>query len=134
MKLISPQFIRPFVNLGWRQNYRRRCQGNHDLLQPPAFHECLQSVTTENRNDLGLLYNSLPAWEKGVLIAKEAVESASIGGAIGGKISVASIVGKNKQSYQPNKGAVSDMRELFKQSGFGDQIKSGTLKTTQYRM
>ncbi|WP_350305524.1 hypothetical protein [Photorhabdus viridis] len=68
------------------------------------------------------------------MIAKEAVESASIGGAIGGKVSVASIVGKNKQSYQPNKGAVSDMRELFKQSGFGDQIKNGTLKTIQYRM
>ncbi|KER00947.1 hypothetical protein MEG1DRAFT_04457 [Photorhabdus temperata subsp. temperata Meg1] len=53
-------------------------------------------MTTENQNDLRLLYNSLPAWEKGALIAKETVESAGIGGAIGSKVSVASIVGKNK--------------------------------------
>ncbi|WP_132355310.1 hypothetical protein [Photorhabdus khanii] len=54
-------------------------------------------MTTENQNDLGLLYNLLSAWEKGALIVKEAVESAGIGGAIGGKVSVASIVGKHKR-------------------------------------
>ncbi|NHB89342.1 hypothetical protein [Photorhabdus tasmaniensis] len=47
-------------------------------------------MTTENQNDLGLLYNALTALEKGALIAKEEVESAGIGG----KVSVASIVGK----------------------------------------
>ncbi|MGV7961437.1 hypothetical protein QPK13_10075, partial [Photorhabdus tasmaniensis] len=57
-------------------------------------------VTTENQNDLGLLYNALTALEKGALIAKEAVESAGIGGAICGKVSVASIIGKNKQPNQ----------------------------------
>ncbi|WP_275669912.1 CdiA family toxin C-terminal domain-containing protein [Photorhabdus luminescens] len=75
-------------------------------LSAEDAHRISQFVTTENQNDLGLLYNSLPAWEKGALIAKEAVESAGIGGAIGGKASVASIVGKNKQPYQPNQGAV----------------------------
>ncbi|WP_228901641.1 DUF637 domain-containing protein, partial [Photorhabdus bodei] len=73
-------------------------------LSEEDSHRISQFVTTENQNDLGLLYNSLPAWEKGALIAKEAVESAGIGGAIGGKASVASIVGKNKQPYQPNNG------------------------------
>ncbi|RAW68719.1 hemagglutinin [Photorhabdus sp. S15-56] len=65
-------------------------------LSAEDTHRLSQFVTTENQNDLGLLYNSLPAWEKGALIAKEAVESAGIGGAIGGKASVASIVGKSR--------------------------------------
>ncbi|WP_240042454.1 DUF637 domain-containing protein, partial [Photorhabdus khanii] len=72
-------------------------------LSEEDAHRLSQFVTTENQNDLGLLYNSLPAWEKGALIVKEAVESAGIGGAVG-KASVASIVGKNKQPYQPNEG------------------------------
>ncbi|WP_289994787.1 hypothetical protein [Photorhabdus laumondii] len=87
-------------------------------LSEEDTHHISQFVTAENQNDLGLLCNSLPAWEKGALIAKEAVESASIGGAIGGKASVASIVGKNKQPYQPNKGAVGNMAEFFKQQRF----------------
>ncbi|MER2471926.1 DUF637 domain-containing protein [Photorhabdus laumondii] len=100
-------------------------------LSEEDTHRISQFVTTENQNDLGLLYNSLPAWEKGALIAKEAVESAGIGGAIGSKASVASIVGKNKQPYQPNKGAVGNMGEFFKQPGFGGQIKNSTLKTSK---
>ncbi|WP_387465854.1 hypothetical protein [Photorhabdus sp. RM323S] len=47
------------------------------------------------------LYNALPAREKGALIAKEAVESAGIGGAIGSKVSIASIVGKHRGSAIP---------------------------------
>ncbi|MCW7762532.1 hypothetical protein [Photorhabdus luminescens] len=74
------------------------------------------------------MYNSLPAWEKGALIAKEAVESAGIGGAISGKASVTSIVGKNKQPYQPNKGAVSNMGKFFKQPRFGARLKTAHLK------
>ncbi|MCT8343782.1 DUF637 domain-containing protein [Photorhabdus kleinii] len=70
-------------------------------LSAEDAHRISQFVTTENQNDLGLLYNSLPAWEKGALIAKEAVESAGIGGAIGGKASVASIVGKRRGSAIP---------------------------------
>ncbi|WP_425516847.1 DUF637 domain-containing protein [Photorhabdus caribbeanensis] len=66
-------------------------------LSEEDSHRISQFVTTENQNDLGLLYNSLPAWEKGALIAKEVVESAGIGGAIGGKASVASIVGKSRR-------------------------------------
>ncbi|WP_391529288.1 hypothetical protein [Photorhabdus akhurstii] len=73
-------------------------------------------------------YDPLPAWEKCALIAKKAVESASIGGAIGSK---ASVVGKNKQPYQPNKGAIGNMGEFFKQSGFSNQIKNRTLKTSK---
>ncbi|MFD0709479.1 hypothetical protein [Photorhabdus akhurstii] len=100
-------------------------------LSEEDTHHISQFVTAENQNDLRLLYNSLPAWEKGALIAKEAVESASIGGAIGGKASVASIVRKNKQPYQPNKGAVGNMGEFLTQPGFGNQIKDGTLKTSK---
>ncbi|WP_225816111.1 hypothetical protein [Photorhabdus antumapuensis] len=70
-------------------------------LSAEDAHRISQFVTTENQNDLGLLYNSLPAWEKGALIAKEAVESAGIGGAIGSKASVASIVGKRRGSAIP---------------------------------
>ncbi|PQQ31922.1 hemagglutinin [Photorhabdus luminescens] len=70
-------------------------------LSAEDAHRISQFVTTENQNDLGLLYNSLPTWEKGALIAKEAVESAGIGGAIGGKASVASIVGKHRGSAIP---------------------------------
>ncbi|MBS9438934.1 hypothetical protein EAE91_17880 [Photorhabdus noenieputensis] len=43
-------------------------------------------------------YGPLPAWGKGALIAKETVESVGIGGAIGSKASVASIVGGNKST------------------------------------
>ncbi len=100
-------------------------------LSEEDAHRLSQFVTTENQNDLGLLYNSLPAWEKGALIAKEAVESAGIGGAVGSKVSVASIVGKNKQPYQPNKGAVGNMNEFLKQPGFGSQIKGNTQKTSK---
>ncbi|EYU13200.1 hypothetical protein BA1DRAFT_04313 [Photorhabdus aegyptia] len=100
-------------------------------LSAEDAHRISQFVTTENQNYLGLLYNSLPAWEKGALIAKEAVESAGIGSAIGGKASVASIVGKNKQPYQPNQGAVGNMNEFLKQSGFGSQIKGNTQKTSK---
>nr|WP_254921196.1 hypothetical protein [Photorhabdus luminescens] len=80
-------------------------------LSAEDAHRISQFVTTENQNDLGLLYNSLPAWEKGALIAKEAVESAGIGGAIGNKASVASIVGKNRNA--------------------GNTIDSGKTKETQ---
>ncbi|WP_139180523.1 hypothetical protein [Photorhabdus luminescens] len=97
-------------------------------LSAEDAHRISQFVTTENQNDLGLLYNSLPAWEKGALIAKEAVESAGIGGAISGKASVTSIVGKNKQPYQPNKGAVSNIGEFFKQPRFGTRLKTAHLK------
>ncbi|WP_240042251.1 DUF637 domain-containing protein [Photorhabdus khanii] len=100
-------------------------------LSTEDAHRISQFVTTENQNDLGLLYNSLPAWEKGALIAKEAVESAGIGGAIGGKASVASIVGKNKQPYQPNQGAVGNMNEFLKQPGFGGNLKDNSRKTSR---
>ncbi|WP_387689408.1 hypothetical protein [Photorhabdus sp. RM71S] len=83
---------------------------------------------------LGSFLNTLeqlPTWEKGALIAKEAVESADIGGAIGGKASVASIIEKNKQPYQPNQGAVGNMNEFLKQPDFGSQIKGNTQKTSK---
>ncbi|WP_448650376.1 VENN motif pre-toxin domain-containing protein [Pseudomonas fluorescens] len=52
-------------------------------------------VTEENQYDMGLLYNSLPTWEKATLIGKEVLASsaASIGR---NKTSIASIVGKGK--------------------------------------
>ena len=54
-----------------------------------------QFVTAENQNDMGLLYNSLPAWEKAALIGKELLSAS--GTSIGrDKISIASIVGKTK--------------------------------------
>ncbi len=73
-------------------------------LSEEDAHRLSQFVTTENQNDLGLLYNSLPAWEKGALIAKEAVESAGIVGAVGSKVSVASIVERNKSTTNIGKG------------------------------
>ena len=52
-------------------------------------------VTEENQNDMGLLYNSLPAWEKAALIGKEVLTAS--GASIGrDKTSIASIVGKGK--------------------------------------
>ncbi|SDZ34247.1 hemagglutinin repeat-containing protein, partial [Pseudomonas sp. NFIX28] len=54
-----------------------------------------QFVTAENQNDMGLLYNSLPAWEKAALIGKELLSAS--GTSIGrDKTSIASIVGKTK--------------------------------------
>ncbi|MER2373229.1 hemolysin BL-binding protein [Photorhabdus laumondii] len=40
-------------------------------------------------------------------------------------------VGKDKQSYQPNLGAVGNMKEFLTQPGFGTQIKNSTQKTSQ---
>ena len=54
-----------------------------------------QFVTEENQNDMGLLYNSLPAWEKAALLGKEVLTAS--GASIGrDKTSIASIVGKGK--------------------------------------
>ncbi|MBS9437484.1 hemolysin BL-binding protein [Photorhabdus noenieputensis] len=40
-------------------------------------------------------------------------------------------VGKGKQPYQPNQGAVGNMGEFFRQSGFGSQTKSNSQKTSK---
>ncbi|ETS33339.1 hypothetical protein PTE_00498 [Photorhabdus khanii NC19] len=40
-------------------------------------------------------------------------------------------VGKGKQPYQPNQGAVGNMNEFLTQPGFGAQIKNSTQKTSQ---
>ncbi|OCQ50631.1 hypothetical protein Ppb6_04198 [Photorhabdus australis subsp. thailandensis] len=40
-------------------------------------------------------------------------------------------VGKDKQSYQPNQGAVGNMKEFFKQKGFGNQAKGNSQKTSK---
>ncbi|WP_177035086.1 hemagglutinin repeat-containing protein, partial [Pseudomonas edaphica] len=54
-----------------------------------------QFVTEENQYDMGLLYNSLPTWEKAALIGKEVLTST--GASIGrDKTSIASMIGKNK--------------------------------------
>lgn len=36
-----------------------------------------------------------------------------------------------KQPYEPNKGAVGNMSEFFKQPGFGSQMKDNVQKTSQ---
>ncbi|WP_310649320.1 hemagglutinin repeat-containing protein [Pectobacterium aroidearum] len=41
------------------------------------------------------------------------------------------ITGVGKAKYQPNKGAVGNMGEFFKQSGFGGQMKTSSQKTNQ---
>ncbi|NRN30871.1 hemolysin BL-binding protein [Photorhabdus heterorhabditis subsp. aluminescens] len=40
-------------------------------------------------------------------------------------------VGKGKQPYQPNQGAVGNMNEFFKQKGFGNQAKGNSQKTSK---
>ncbi|WP_387689755.1 DUF637 domain-containing protein [Photorhabdus sp. RM71S] len=94
-------------------------------LSAEDAHRISQFVTTENQNDLGLLYNSLPAWEKGALIAKEAVESAGIGGAIGGKASVASIVGKNKSQQSSHGYTLNKNGQMIGANGV--QVPSKTI-------
>lgn len=42
------------------------------------------------------------------------------------------ITGVGKAKYQPNKGAVGNMGEFFKQSGFGGQMKTSSQKPTKY--
>jgi len=40
-------------------------------------------------------------------------------------------VNTTKQPYEPNKGAVGNMGEFFKQPGFGNQMKENAQKTSQ---
>ncbi|MBS9440041.1 hemolysin BL-binding protein [Photorhabdus noenieputensis] len=40
-------------------------------------------------------------------------------------------VGKGKQPYQPNQGAVGNMGEFFRQPGFGSEAKAGSQKTSK---
>jgi hypothetical protein len=41
------------------------------------------------------------------------------------------VVKANKQPYEPNKGAVGNMGEFFKQSGFGEAAKGNSQKTSK---
>jgi filamentous hemagglutinin len=71
-------------------------------LSPEDAQRIRQFVTEENQGDMALLYNSLPAWEKVALVAKDTAEALGAGGlASRGKTSVAAVVGKNKGSPIP---------------------------------
>lgn len=98
-----------------------------DLSQLDRF------VLAENDESARAIYQSLPEYVKVALYTKEAGETIGFGAAVGGKgLSALGVIGKGaKQSYQPNQGAVGNMGEFFKQSGFGYQVKSGTQKTSQ---
>jgi filamentous hemagglutinin len=61
-----------------------------------------QYVTDENQNDMALLYDSLPTWEKVALVGKDTIEVLGAGGlASRSKTSVAAVVGKNRGSPIP---------------------------------
>ncbi|MFJ7282253.1 hemagglutinin repeat-containing protein [Pseudomonas sp. NPDC099000] len=59
-----------------------------------------QYVDEENRNDMSLLYEALPTWEKVALVAKDTADALNLGaGGVGGsKTSVASVVARNTGS------------------------------------
>ncbi|MFN1150345.1 hemolysin BL-binding protein, partial [Serratia liquefaciens] len=67
------------------------------------------------------------------LNGKEAVEAIGLGAAVGGKaLAALGVVGKaNKQPHEPNKGAVGNMGEFFRQPGFGSQVKDLSKKTSK---
>ncbi|ANS44140.1 hemagglutinin repeat-containing protein [Serratia inhibens] len=98
-----------------------------DLAQLDRF------VLAENEDSARAIYQAMPDYVKVALNGKEAVEAIGLGAAVGGKaLAALGVVGKaGKQPYEPNQGAVGNMGEFFKQSGFGEQAKSGSQKTSK---
>ncbi|CAX59322.1 uncharacterized protein EbC_17910 [Erwinia billingiae Eb661] len=100
---------------------------NDDLAQLDRF------VLAENEDSARAIYQAMPDYVKVALNGKEAVEAIGLGAAVGGKaLAALGVVGKaNKQPYEPNKGAVGNMGEFFKQSGFGEAAKGNSQKTSK---
>ena len=98
-----------------------------DLSQLDRF------VLAENEESARAIYQSLPEYIKVALYTKEAGETIGFGAVVGGKgLSALGVIGKGgKQSYQPNQGAVGNMGEFFKQSGFGEAAKGSSQKTSK---
>ncbi|MEI7377457.1 VENN motif pre-toxin domain-containing protein, partial [Dickeya chrysanthemi] len=90
-------------------------------------------VLAENEDSARAIYQAMPDYVKAALNAKEAVDALGVGAAVGGKaLSAFGVVGKaSKQPYEPNKGAVGNMGEFFKQPGFGETAKDNSQKTSQ---
>ncbi|MCS3610021.1 hypothetical protein M2386_005034 [Erwinia rhapontici] len=98
-----------------------------DLAQLDRF------VLAENEDSARAIYQAMPDYVKVALNGKEAVEAIGLGAAVGGKaLAALGVVGKaSKQPYEPNKGAVGNMGEFFKQSGFGEATKGNSQKTSK---
>ncbi|WP_255557247.1 hypothetical protein [Sodalis sp. dw_96] len=87
-------------------------------------------VSAENEATADAIYQAMPTSVKVALGAKEALDGFGHGMPIGGKGSPAlGVLEKNKKTHQPNQGAVGNMGEFFKQSGFGDKARNSSQKT-----
>ncbi|HFJ8954395.1 TPA: VENN motif pre-toxin domain-containing protein [Serratia liquefaciens] len=98
-----------------------------DLAQLDRF------VLAENEDSARAIYQAMPDYVKVALNGKEAVEAIGLGAAVGGKaLAALGVIGKaGKQPYEPNKGAVGNMGEFFKQAGFGEATKGNSQKTSK---
>ncbi|CNG45079.1 Uncharacterised protein [Yersinia frederiksenii] len=99
-----------------------------DLAQLDRF------VLAENEDSARAIYQAMPDYVKVALNGKEALDAIGLGAAVGGGKALAAfgVVGKaSKQPYEPNKGAVGNMGEFFKQSGFGETTKGNSQKTSK---
>ena len=89
-------------------------------------------MLAENEATASALYQAMPDSVKAALSVKEAADTLGLGAAVGGKgLAALGVIGKNKQAYQPNQGAVGNMGEFFKQTGSGETSKNSSQKTSK---
>lgn len=89
-------------------------------------------VQAENEATASAIYQAMPNSVKVALSVKETVDTLGLGAAAGGKgIAALGVIAKNKQPYQPNQGAVGNMGEFFKQTGFGAKAKESSQKSSK---
>ena len=89
-------------------------------------------VLAENEATASAIYQAMPDSVKAALSVKEATDTLGLGAAVGGKgLAALGVIGKNKHPYQPNQGAVGNMGKFFKQTGFGENAKNNSQKSSK---
>lgn len=89
-------------------------------------------MLAENEATASALYQAMPDSVKAALSVKEATDTLGLGAAVGGKgLAALGVIGKNKHPYQPNQGAVGNMGKFFKQTGFGENAKNNSQKSSK---
>lgn len=93
--------------------------------------EFCRFVFNQNQETAGAIYNAMPGYVKAALNAQEAAQAVGLGSVVGNRPPAAFGVKPRKQPYEPNKGAVNNMGEFFKQPGFGGEMAEKSRRTEQ---
>jgi hypothetical protein len=93
--------------------------------------EFCRFVFNQNQETAGAIYDAMPGYVKAALSAQEAAQAVGLGSVVGNRPPATLGAKARAQPYKPNKGAVNNMGEFFKQPGFGSEMAEKSRRTKQ---